>query len=233
MDRPPQISGETIPYDVGVPELVGRIRPPGPVAWAACIALGHAGTPESLTILLDLLTDSDWCYRRIALQSLSVHALARSAAPQILACLSDPSPWVVRTACRTIGQLRLAEAHDIVRGLLACSDGTVREMAVFALSSIWQPTDFNLVLELFHTDHSKAVRGEAAECLTANVSEDNWRGLVAIWLRDSLPRHRVWACQCIARFGDAADRQWLLPSLADPDGHVRKAAKRAYDAMPP
>lgn len=233
MDRPSHINGEPVRYDMGVPELAGRIRPGGPVAWAACISLGHAGTPESLTILLDLLADSDWCYRRIALQALSTHALARSVAPQILARLSDPSPWVVRTACMTVGQLRLVEMHDLVRGLLACSDATVREMAVFALSWIWQPTDFRPVLELFLTDRSKAVRENAAECLAANISEDNWRRLVAVWLQDSLPRHRVRACQSIARFGDAADRQRLLPLLDDPDGHVRKAAKRAYDALPP
>jgi HEAT repeat protein len=182
---------------------------------------------------VDLLTDSDWWYRQIALQALSAHALAKSAAPQILACLSDPSPWVVRNACRTIGHLQLVEAHDRVRELVTCADANVRELAVFALSSVWQTTDFRLVLDLFRTDHSRPVREEAAKCLAANVSEDNWRRLVEIWLHDALPRHRLWACQCIARFGDAADRQWLLPLVADPDGHVRKAAKRAYDAMPP
>src|SRR5579862_9440368 len=128
--RPPRINGVTVPYDLSVPELTARLRPPGPQAWAVCTALGYSDTEEALSVLLDLLTDTDWCYRRVAVEALGAHRLAPSIATQIVARLSDPSAYVVRTACRVVADLRLSEAHDILRQLISSPEPRTREMAV-------------------------------------------------------------------------------------------------------
>jgi len=224
--RPPSVNTTPVAYAASIPELVDLLARPGPEAWAACTALAHNPDAEALQVLTNLATHRDWRFRRSALGALAAHPLARTAAPLVVAALSDPSEFVVRTACETASALLLAEAHATIVGLAASSDPRTREASIRALSRLWQPSDFPTVFHAFHKDAVVPVRRAAAWTLVANASPSNWRALFDAWVHGELPRYRVWACEIAGRFGDASVRPQLSALAHDQNGHVRKAATR-------
>ena len=227
MKTPTVVNGEPVPFSASVPELVSRLRPPGAGAWAAFAALGSNPTDDALGVLLQFCGDPDWRYRRVAIEALALHALGRSAALMVCQALGDRSPYVVRTACEAAASLGLAEAHAPVRRLLLSESGETREAAAAAIARLWLPEDFEPVMRLFREDPLKGVRRQAAWALATNASSATWRELVSTWRNDSLPRHRIWACELVERFGDEEARAGLGGLLTDANGHVRKAAQRA------
>lgn len=215
-----------------VPDLESRLRPPGERAWAAVRALGRVAGPESLAVLRELARDGDWRYRRIALEALASHPMAAEAAGGVvLAALDDPSPFVVRTACETAGTIRLAAAHDAVLRFLRSPDEELRETAASALGSLWRPADFDLVFRVHRADPSPSVRKRAGWTLAENASAETWSPLFDVWSRDPPSHHRVWACRLAELHGDASSLPALALLVTDRDGHVRKAARRAADAV--
>ncbi|WP_247359433.1 HEAT repeat domain-containing protein [Bradyrhizobium sp. 134] len=54
---------------------------------------------------------------------------------------------------------------------------------------------------------------------------------VRCFFRDELPRHRLWACEIANTFGDPDVLPALTPLLNDDDGHVRKSAAQAHQAI--
>jgi hypothetical protein len=52
-----------------------------------------------------------------------------------------------------------------------------------------------------------------------------------LFAADPTPRHRVWACELVDRYGGEAQRETLTSLLDDPDGHVRKAAEEAMTRL--
>src|SRR5438552_18065248 len=106
LPREPQIlNGVRVPFDADLSSLRSQLAPPGPQAWAACLALGHHPGAEAFEILLDLTTSPDWRYRRAAAEAIGVHRLGKSAVEHLRALLEDPSPYVVRTVCDAAAQL--------------------------------------------------------------------------------------------------------------------------------
>jgi len=125
----------------------------------------------------------------------------------------------------------LVEAHDLLLGLLAESAASSRASALRALRTIWIDADFQPVFEIYKKDPVTDVRREAAGSLKQHANAENWRHLFDAFCRDEPPRHRAWACELAAAFG-GPDTVPILSSLAeDPDGHVRKAAVRASQAV--
>ena len=218
-----------VPYASPLDALVERLRPPGAEAWAAILAIGHKASRESLNVLADLMKDADWRYRRSAVEAVAFHPRARLVIPLLVGCLQDPCPFVVRTACTVVAELGLEEAHDSIVGLLRASDPATRESAVRALSSLWHESDFEPVFRLHREDPERHVRRTAAWTLFDHASSRTWRRLFEAWRNDPLPRHRVWACQLVSELGEPSDAAKVSALLNDPDGHVRKAAKRVVE----
>lgn len=229
MRKPEMVNGVYVPYSASVSDLVAQLRPPTDRAWAACIALGHNGSPESLDVLLGLAQDSDWRYRRSSIEALVSHPLAGTVAKQICRALSDSSPYVVRTACDTAAELDLRDAHDILLDITHSTSAATRQAALRALSRLWRNDDFALLLTIYLSDQDQAVRREAAWALKSNASPENWEALFDAWASDSLPRHRVWACELAMAFGGSSVHEQLVRLSDDANGHVRKAAKRALE----
>ena len=227
ISKPQMLNGTPIPYSASVNELRSQLRPAGDRAWAACIALGHKDGPEAFKVLTSLAEDPDWRYRRSAIEALALHPLAKQAANRICVALRDSSPYVVRTACRTAATLRLGDAHDAVIDLLQSTTAATRETAIRALETLWKPSDFSLVFKLHNSDPVESVRRMAGWTLRTNASGKNWRHLFQKWRKDTLHRHRIWACEIAGLFGDSSDKSKLKPLCQDVDGHVRKAAQRA------
>jgi HEAT repeat protein len=229
MRKPQRLNGVDIPYSASVSDLVAQLRPPTELSWAACIALGHNGTPAALDVLLGLAHDPDWRYRRSSVEALASHPLANTVAKQICRALGDSSPYVVRTACDTVAALGLRDAHDTVLGLTRSTDADTRQKAVRALSRLWRNDDHARLMTIYVSDQVRAVRGEAAWALKANASQENWEPLFEAWASDPVVRHRIWACELAMAFGGLLVYEKLARLGYDANGYVRKAAKRALE----
>ena len=175
IDRPSILNSIPVPYSASLPELAEQLRPPGPQAWAAIMAIGHKSAQSALDVLVGLLDDPDWRYRRSALEAIAFHPLAHSVTVQIVERLSDDSPFVVRTGCKVVSKLRLSQGHERLVGLLSARTPATRESAVTAISNLWHASDFDVVLSLYRDDPVERVRKAAAWTLFHNRSSQNWR----------------------------------------------------------
>jgi HEAT repeat protein len=225
--RPEMLNGIRIPYAADIEDLRLELRNPGPEAWAACVALGHKSEWAALEILTELGHSEDWRFRRAAIEAIAAHPFAYTRAELLCRSLGDPSQFVVRTACQVAGQLKLDCAHDYLLELASSRLRATRIAALGALERMWQPSDFELVFSIFLRDPSKEVRRRAAWTIRRNVDEENWERVFEVWRTDSLHRHRVWACEVAAKFGDHNHIARLSGLLEDADGHVRKAARKS------
>jgi HEAT repeat protein len=224
--RPPKAFGVPVPYDVPLDDLRARLELPGPMAWAACLALAHRPEPEALALLVSLAKRPEFEYRNLAVQAIADHALGAQAAETVINALSDSVPQVVRTACDAAGKLRLEAARPKLLSLLVCDDAQARLQAVRALGEIWTHEDYALILECSKKDKAEFVRKEAAKTLRRTVTAKNWRHLFDRWKRDKSPQNRVWACEILGDFGADPDMSELHRLRRDPNRHVREAGER-------
>jgi HEAT repeat protein len=145
--------------------------------------------------------------------------------------LRDPNLVVQRTALEVAGDLAISQAHAEVLTLLKSSSPSTKEAALRALEKLWQPSDFETVLAMFRSEASEKVRRTAGWTLRGTRSADRASALVELWRADPLPRHRVWACQTAAEFPQRHFQADIACLERDRDGHVRKAARRALEAI--
>jgi HEAT repeat protein len=225
------VNGTRVPHEATVPALASSIRRPGPEVWAAFAALAGKGCCESWRVLREAAEDPDWRIRRSAVEALGWHRLAADAASVLLRALADPRPEVVRTACAAAVDGRIVEAHDALRDLLRDCDPKTRKAAVSAIRELWRPEDFEAVCRVHESDPATDVRREAAWTLFSNPAPDTWRKMFDCWVGDPLHRHRLWACQLAQTFGGRAVMPTLRRLTADPNGHVRTAARTALSAL--
>lgn len=224
-------NGVVLSTAMALKQLQDLLSIPGPSAWAACKALGRQQDTESLAIIIGLMHSSDWRYRRCAVAAVASHSLGITAADEILALLKDSSPYVVRQACLTVADLHLDKGHTAVLQLTTSADPATRQVALIALSKIWEPSDFAYVLDRYLHESNGTIKREAAWILHKHRSADTWQVLFKLWLTDDLPRHRIWATQLAGEFGPASIKSALEVLLTDKDGHVRQAAKRAIEHL--
>lgn len=224
--RPPTAFGVPVPYDAPLDDLRARLELPGPLAWAACLALAERPEPEALGLLVALTKREEFEFRNLAAQGLGQNPRGAEAAEAVVSLLSDPVPQVVRTACDAAGKLRLEASRPKLLSLLAGADAQIRLQAVRALGEMFSAEDYALVLDLSKKDKAEFVRKEAAKTLRRTVSPKNWRHLFDRWKRDASPQHRVWACELLEEFGAAKDMSELHRLRRDPNRHVREAAER-------
>lgn len=227
-NRPSNWNGEPVPYDAPAVELAAQAEGGD---WAAFVALGADASVEATRQLSALSASPDWRIRRAAIEQPGHRRLDAEGVGLILAALRDRSAYVTRTALEAVRRQAEGAARGRVRELLAADDASTRRAALSALRTIWTAADYDRVRDVFLGDRCDGVRKEAAFALRDHVTDTTWRELVDLWRADTLPRHRVWACELIAQFGDASDGDVLVELAADRDGHVRKAAVRALDAM--
>jgi HEAT repeat protein len=199
--------------------------------WAACLALGMQGAPQAFEALRAGLHAPEWELRRFALEALQRHPRARDAAPDFIAALFDIDVIVQQTACKICGDLRLADAHDGIVQLLASEHPDVRDTAANTLALLWRDSDFDPVFHLYRHDRRRAVRIAAAKTLRHKAAAANWRRLFACWSVDPEPRHRLWGCELVARFGRQPDIGLVLPMLHDRNRNVRLAAQQSLASL--
>lgn len=176
--------------------------------------------------LIAALTDRDPFRRRSALEALAKSPRDLEIEEHVLRALHDSSGYVVRTATEIAGRWGLAAAAERLRSLARDRDPMTRRASLEALRTIGSDEDLGMVLALFAGDPSREVRNAAAWAVAALATNGNWRQASAALLVDPMPRHRIFGCDLVERFGDDSDRMALRFLLDDPDGHVRKAAER-------
>jgi HEAT repeat protein len=186
---------------------------------------------EALGELRSLSTASDAFVRRTAVDVIGQNQRGRELRAIIIAALSDASVYVRRTACDIVAQWKLTEAHDLVLPLLKEQEAPTRECALRALAAIWISTDFQLIFDLYKRDPEIRVRREAAWTLRQGAGAGDWRPLFSAFQEDELPRHRSWACELAETFGNRDDVPVLTSLIGDEDGHVRKSAALARQAI--
>jgi HEAT repeat protein len=185
----------------------------------------------SLERLVETTTVRDQFLRRAAIEAIGHHPLGHSSVGIILRALSDPSGYVVRTACEIVGRWKLLTAHNALLPLLSNASASTRRSAIRALGSVWDQSDFSALFHLYQRDPQIAVRREAAWLLHDHAGADNWRALFDALYADPLSRHRRWACELADRFATSQILPLLRPLSADRDGHVRNAASRAIETV--
>lgn len=185
----------------------------------------------ALKLLADAAGDSDQFVRRTAIETIGRHPQGRSLHTLILTALSDPSGYVVRTACEVVSKWEMSEAHDLVFSLLTNPVAATRESALHALGVIWRNTDFPVAFSIYAKDREIRVRRGAAWVLYRRADLDSWRSLFDAFAADKLARHRQWACELAQNFSGRQVKPLLSQLLSDPDGHVRKAAARAIETL--
>jgi HEAT repeats len=220
------VNGVPIPTDVSVAELHDNIKQPGSKTWAAIRALGQKPEPAALTCLVELTSHLDPYVRRAAVEASGFHCSGQAASKAICRMLHDRKGFIVRTAIQAAANSRLDDAHEARLGLVKASDKSTRLCALRALQSLWRAPDLSQCSNLSFTIHPKTCEGRRpGPC--ARMPGRRTRITFSAWSNDSLPRHRVWACEVAAAFGTRE----LLPAvhdlMADGNGHVRSAAMRA------
>lgn len=186
---------------------------------------------EALAELRTLSAASDVFVRRTAIEVIGQHRRGWELRAMIVAALSDRSEYVRRTACDIVEQWKLTEAHDLVLPLLNEPEASTRESALRALAAVWISTDFQAVFDLYKRDPEIKVRREAAWALRQGSNAGDWRPLFSAFHEDELPRHRLWACELAETFGDRDVLPALTSLIEDKDGHVRKSAALAQQAI--
>ncbi|MDH2343842.1 HEAT repeat domain-containing protein [Bradyrhizobium sp. SSUT18] len=186
---------------------------------------------EVINELRALSTASDAFVRRTAIEVIGQHRRGHELRATIVAALSDTSDYVRRTTCGIVEQWKLAEAHDLVLLLLKEPEAPTRECALRTLAAIWNNADFQTVFGLYKRDPEIAVRREAAWTLRQGAAANDWQLLFDAFCEDELPRHRSWACELAETFGGPDVLPTLVSLTKDVDGHVRKSAACAYQAI--
>lgn len=186
---------------------------------------------EALNELRTLAAASDAFVRRNAIEIIGQHKRGHELRAVITAAFSDPSDYVRRAACGVVEHWKLAEAHDLLLPLLREPEASTRESALRALAKIWREADFETVFDLYRHDPEIRVRKEAAWTLRQGAVAGDWQQLFDAFRDDKFSRHRLWACELAEAFGGPDALPTLTSLIDDDDGHVRKSAARAHQAI--
>jgi len=205
--------------------LVETANGPPPGHWPAVYAIGRLGTETAARVLRDFACHRDADVRRTAIEVLGRVPRSEANDLLLLRALRDSSSPVVRTACDIAGARQWQEARETLREVARAGNLQTRIAAVQALSRIGNHADIDVAESLMAAGDVHA-RKEGAFACRSLVSSDSWRRLAGAWLSDAVPRHRLWAAQLFGQFGLQSDLLALQQLSADPDGHVREAARQ-------
>jgi len=167
----------------------------------------RGSTPERRLILLPILTR------------------CRTAAPEILECLSDPQPGVRAVACDTLGKIGDPSAVSALFELLGDSDARVSQSAVAAIQSLGSNDTESLALKRARSDDAR-VRRSALRIL----AYFGWRSALDVFLaamNDSDERLRDLAAAGLAGIDDPRALDALRAAATHEAPRTRAAAVRA------
>jgi len=213
-----------------VAELRDLLSQSPPTCWQAFRRLAEISDPPALELLITETKSPDEFRRRAAVEALGRSPRGAEAVGDVRRLLTDPSPYVVRSALEAAATLRDDPSHDAVLRHLKDAESSTRYTALRALDALWRDQDSEVVVALASSDPDSAIRKEAGWLLRHHVPA-NPRPVVQRWLSSAIPRERVWAAELMRESVANFDRASLELLLRDTDGHVRDAAKRTLAAF--
>lgn len=92
-------NGTSVPYDAPIRDLEEALTESGGKAATAFQALAFHHDPQALEVLKKQTLSTDWRYRRLAIEAISIHPHGQTCGDILVQALSDPSQYVVRTTC--------------------------------------------------------------------------------------------------------------------------------------
>ena len=227
------INGVTRSGNEPVEHLTAAVQAGGAERWAAMAALAESSDSRAYGALEAFAASADWTLRAAAVTALSQRSDGARATDLLRARLSDTSSYVVRAACDAVVTLRLSALRAPVVALVNAPEAATRSAALRALEAIWVREDTPIILQAYRVDRAASVRRDAAWVLRNRAEREMWPTLVSLWRSDSLARHRTWACELAGASGAPPLREMVRSLVADPDGHVRAAARRAVGEAEP
>src|SRR5262249_18038547 len=159
------------------------------------------GTTPARALLTVFAKDRDSDVRRIAIEVLGRFSPDAEIDMLLLEALGDAAGPVARTACEVVGSRLFEAARPTLRELAHAPDIHTRVSAVRALAKLGHREDIDVAESLMAVRNEEARKEGAFACRTL-VSPGNWRRLVDGWLSDPVPRHRIWAAELLAEFGN-------------------------------
>jgi HEAT repeat protein len=194
-------------------------------------ALSHEPGRDALDRIVPFLTARDEFVRRSAVEALGSHPDGLAEARRIADALKDRSPYVRRAAAELAARWEQREFRDAVKRLLREGESASRIVGLTAIDRLWSTEDFAQIFDLFRTDPHTGVRKSAGRVLRNHADSRNWRLLFEAFAMEPIPRHRIWACELARSFGDQSITAAVQRLLQDSDGHVRRAAHEAMQAL--
>jgi HEAT repeat protein len=219
------INGIEIPNELSE-NMLEKLLANYPEKWAAFEVLGNKNTLSSLEVLKKYALSGDRYEKIAAMNSLSKHGLGAQAADIIYKNLKSTDQLIMTAACNAVGGLGLKQFHEEIAFMLKSKDPNVRQAAIFSLSNIWLPSDFDLLALIYRRD--KRCRKDAAYVLYDHADPLNWKTAFELFASDKeVHRHRRFACHIASQYGGKDIIEAIKVLSNDPDGHVRKDAQRA------
>ena len=211
------------PHRVPVAKLVEALADAEiEVRATACDALGTGGVKEAAAVaaVFARLADEDPVVRTACAAAFAVMATPSEWLPKLATQLESPKAEGREGAVRALGELKLAEGFDFIRGRLADPDASV---VATALAAIGRYADEPSVREVepFLKDERRSVRIEAAAAL-ARLPAASVKNLVYEVLKDRDAAVRIEAAAALGRFGDDPETFIRLHALLrDEEAAVR------------
>lgn len=226
--RPIHLTGDT---SKDVSALATRLGDDVQESAEVCRILSEFGTDESLEALVASAANPDQWHRRLAIEAIGDHKLGRQASAVVRRSLSDQSPYVVRTACQAVANLKLKDARQDILPLLKADDPSTGTVVVEALGAISDDSDFDTLLKIIDYDDHPDVQASAEGALKQLVGAHNWRILFDRWRGHAEQDSRRWVCELAGQYGDVRDIRKLEGLTHDQSLHVRVAVRRAIHKL--
>jgi HEAT repeat protein len=202
------------------PALSELLEGPAPVAAAATEALRRLG-PEATAPVLQGLRSADSAKRRALLPLVS----RVSAAPDVVACLSDADPDVRALACEALGRVGAIPAVGALFPLLADTNTRVAFAALGAIQALGGRETETLALRAAHGPDARVRR--CAMRILAYFGFSSALDTLLGALADDDERVREAAIQGLPLVEEPRALAALLAAAKDPDTHTRGVAMRA------
>jgi HEAT repeat protein len=142
----------------------------------------------------------------------------------VIACLDDKSPYVVKTAIQVAIKHRIKNAHKKIIHLLKSKDESIRETATVALEFINGENNFNVALTLYN-DKNEKIKKLIPHIFFIIANNTNWEKAYDVMKHDNNDKARLTACKLLLKFGTETEKKDINSFLHDKNGHIRNLVK--------
>lgn len=191
-----------------------------------CMGLQELGTPEAYEVLKSRLGERDKYRRRLILSVIFSFEESAELQEQFREALQSEEMLFVEEAFK-----HLCSGRNFWVGLeeiLTAIERNHNKLHNYYYQPLWdiaktrQYTD--RILDLFHTADTDSIRITVAGVFEHAATEENYTHLYGLLAESKISKLRLEACRIAHRFDR---RDLLLLYVNDPDGHIRKFAKKA------